>query len=368
MSLRIERIDDARDFDHIGRALARHVTHSVARQVGDMVDPRTNPWFRHGAAASFGAFRGREPLGRVIAHIDYRWLAEERPALGRLGLLEFARTPEVARALLERAEDWLREQGCSRVVGPIDPRGILSGGVMTAGFDEPMMIDTPHNPSFYASRLEENGYRDLATLLAWRYYLGRLPVAVRQISHAVSTRPGLELEHVNRDRFEWELDRITSVYNEAWSTNWGFVPVDREEMRHFLCEGRRVDPSMSFVATVDGEPAAIAIACPNYSEWDASFDPTQSTFGWLAARARAAVDPPKGFRQMLFGVVPRYRGRAIGGLGIHLYARVVAAARANGCEYGESMWTLSVQDVLNGGLALMGAEKIKEYRVFQKDL
>lgn len=366
--LRVERIEDPAQFERIGKALAHQSSRPRPRSSRSLADIQSNPWFRHGDAVFYGAFRGREPVGRICAHIDYRWFSDDGPRMGRLGLVEIARTPEVATRLLRRAEAWLRDQGCERAVGPIDPRGILSGGVLTEGFDQEWMIDTPHNPRFYAERFEEGGYHELATLLAWRYSLNRLPVAVRQISRAVSLRPGLELPHFDNDRFEWELDRVTRIYNQAWRQNWGFVPIDREEMRHFLCDGRRVDPTISFVATVDGEPAAVAIACPNYAEWDSAFDPTETTLGWLAARARARVDPPRGFRQLLFGIVPEYRGKAIGGLGIHLYARVVAAARASGYEYGESMWTLSVQDVLNGGLALMGAEKTKEYTVYQKDL
>lgn len=230
------------------------------------------------------------------------------------------------------------------------------------------MIDTPHTPPYYPEIFEDNGFENLATLLSWKYSLDRLPVAVRQISRAVSLQPGLELEPVDLDRFEYDLDRITDVYNQAWRENWGFVPIDREEMREFLSDGRRVDPSISFIASVDGESAAIAIACPNYLEWGSRLDPTRSTAEWVAGRARCRLDPVTSFRQMLFGIVPKFRGRAIGGLGIHMYARVLAAARASGYQSGESMWTLSIQDVLNGGLALMGAEKTRDYCVYQKDL
>src|SRR6218665_1688489 len=84
-----------------------------------LITPGKNPWFEHGEAQLFLAWReGRnEPVGRISAQIDELVLIHMGEGIGQWGFLE-AEDEAVAHALLAAAEAWLREKGMTRSMGP----------------------------------------------------------------------------------------------------------------------------------------------------------------------------------------------------------------------------------------------------------
>ena len=88
-----------------------------------LITPEKNGWYSHARAQLFLAERNGKVVGRISAHIDT--LALEMPAdqgfgpgTGQWGLME-AEDEAVFTALLTTAEQWLRDQGMTRVLGPI---------------------------------------------------------------------------------------------------------------------------------------------------------------------------------------------------------------------------------------------------------
>src|SRR3712207_3654427 len=91
-------------------------------EVHGLIDPRTNPWFRHAEARFFLAERDGEPVGRISAQVDQQVLAMPHAqgggeGTGQWGMFEAA-DAEVAAELIARAEDFLRGRRCKRALGP----------------------------------------------------------------------------------------------------------------------------------------------------------------------------------------------------------------------------------------------------------
>src|SRR5689334_12032121 len=84
-----------------------------------LITPGKNPWFEHGEAAFFLAWRDgrKEPVGRISAQIDSLVLEHMGAGIGQWGFLE-AEDEAAAHALLAAAEDWLRKKGMTRSMGP----------------------------------------------------------------------------------------------------------------------------------------------------------------------------------------------------------------------------------------------------------
>src|SRR5215213_8578482 len=77
------------------------------------LDRSKNPFFEHGDAEYFLAHRGDRVVGRITAQIQRnRW--------GQFGFFECEDDQEAATALLSRAEAWVADRGCDRLVGPFD--------------------------------------------------------------------------------------------------------------------------------------------------------------------------------------------------------------------------------------------------------
>src|SRR5256714_12994503 len=102
-----------------------------------------NPFFEHAEAEYFLAWRDGEPVGRISAHVDHNFNQFQGNEWGLFGFFEAEDDPEVARALLEAAEAWLRDRGRDRMMGPMDFTTNDECGLLVAGHDPRAKI--PHS-------------------------------------------------------------------------------------------------------------------------------------------------------------------------------------------------------------------------------
>src|SRR5258706_5292568 len=89
-----------------------------------------------------------------------------------------------------------------------------------------------YNPPYYGGLLERAGLKKIKDLLAYITTAAAtaghkaMRVADRAMrSSRVAIRP------VNMKKFEAEVDSIWGIYSSAWSRNWGFAPLTKEEFR-----------------------------------------------------------------------------------------------------------------------------------------
>ena len=92
-------------------------------EVIELLTPGKNPFHEHARMQLFLARRDGRVVGRISAHYDELALIQPAeqgmgPGTGNWGLFEAA-DEAVAHALIARAEQWLRDQGMTRVLAPI---------------------------------------------------------------------------------------------------------------------------------------------------------------------------------------------------------------------------------------------------------
>jgi len=66
-----------------------------------------------------------------------------------LVFFESVNSKEIAIALFERVEDYLRKKGIKEIIGPMNPSTNYECGLLVEGFSTPPYIMMPHNPPFY---------------------------------------------------------------------------------------------------------------------------------------------------------------------------------------------------------------------------
>ena len=94
----------------------------------------------------FLALRDGRPVGRISAQVDDNFQRFQENRWGWFGFFECEEDPEAARALLDRAEQWLRGQGCDRMVGPADFTTNDECGVLLEGHERTPLILSPVDP------------------------------------------------------------------------------------------------------------------------------------------------------------------------------------------------------------------------------
>ena len=131
-------------------------------EVMSLITPGKNPWFEHGTAQLFLARRDERTVGRISAHIDRLALEQPPeqgfgPGTGFWGLFE-AEDAEVTALLLQTAEEWLRGQGMTRMLGPVSLAMWDEPGLLIDGFAQAPSVMMGHNCAAYQGWIEALGH------------------------------------------------------------------------------------------------------------------------------------------------------------------------------------------------------------------
>ena len=211
--------------------------------------------------------------------------------------------------LLSTAEGWLRDQGMLRIRGRLTFPSTRSAGFVTVTH-LPLISDGPL-PPYYPARLTAEGYQGVKDLLAYRlptHFTPEFMKAVFEQSRWLCTGRAAAQDQLNED-----LEIIEDIFEDAWSTNWGFIPFTEDEVRHLGYNLRLlVDDDAVQIAEVDGVPAAMIVAFPNLNEVIRDLQGRLLPFGWLKLLWRLKVKSPKTARVVLMGVRKRFQRSALG--------------------------------------------------------
>jgi hypothetical protein len=328
-----------------------------------------NPYFEHATCCFWIAYRDGNPVGRISAQIDQMHLERYKDASGFFGMLEAEDNIETFQALFDTAESWLRSQGmvCSR--GPFNLSINQECGLLVAGFDTPPSMMMGHALPYYAERIEQCGYNKEKDLLAYIVegdveYSATRKMLLKRAKGRIKTRP------LRKKYFQEDLDIVFSIFNDAWSDNWGFVPFTPKELEHLANDLKLlIKDKLVSIAEVDGEPAAFIVALPNLNEVIQDCNGKLLPFGWLKILWRLKVKFPETVRVMLMGVLSKYQNSPLGAaLAYEVIGDVQKAAIKYGIKKAELSWILEDNMAMRNIIRDGGAREYKIYRIFSKDL
>ncbi len=335
------------------------------------LDPRKNPFFRQAEVAYWLVRRDGRPVGRISAQVNQAHLDRYHDATGHFGFLEAEDDPEVFGLLLSTAEDWLRQRGMTRILGPFTLSINDESGLLIEGFGRPPYFMMNHAPPYYAASLEAKGYRKAKDLIAYLCAADvELPRSARSLLAKAEQDRSLRVRNIDMGRFREEIATVVEIFDDAWSENWGFLPFSEEEVGH-MAESLKpiLSPGAVAIAEVDGEAAAMAVTLPNVNEAIRDLGGRLLPFGWLKLLWRLKVRGTGTVRMPLMGVRRRFHGTPIGGvLGLMVIESVRAYHRKRGVTEGELSWILEDNLPTRHLIEAFGGRAYKTYRIYEKAL
>lgn len=330
---------------------------------------RFNPFFKHGEWQIWIAYRNGQPVGRISAQIDRLHRERYGADTGHFGLFECLDDVEACATLIRTAEEWLKARGTRRVTGPFNLSINQECGILVKGFDTPPVVMMPHSRTWYGRLLEGQEYRPVKDMLAYwvevDFKVPRLMNAlIGKFSQQVHLRP------LRRDKFGEEMEVLRDIFNDAWSENWGFVPLTKEEFAELGRMLRLLVPDECIqIAEVDGVPSAFMVALPNLNEIFAGLNGSLFPLGWyklLRLKSRGGV---RTGRVPLMGVRKQFHNTP---LGMALAFMVIDAprelGRAMGVKAAELSWILEDNKPMRAILDSLGCREYKRYRIYEKTL
>jgi GNAT superfamily N-acetyltransferase len=269
---------------------------------------------RHGTITAFIAERDGRPIGRIAAVVNRSHNEYHKDKVGFFGFFDCVNEPAVARALFEKAAEVLREAGLDTLRGPYNPSINDDCGVLLNGFEKQPVIGLPWNPSYYASLLEDLGFKKVRTLYVLSLPLHQLnpPERFTRIVERLKKRANLTTRPFQLKRLDEELKIVREVYNATLERNWGFVPIGMEDLLDSAEDIRAIaDPRLLLIGESKGRDAGVAITLPNFNEILAAAKNTPHWLRLLHIFFLMKTRKIKTCRQTVLGVVPEFRDKGL---------------------------------------------------------
>ena len=335
------------------------------------LDTKKNPYFEHAEAQLFVAERNGLPVGRISAQVDRLHLDRYKDQTGQFGFIDAEDNPETFSGLFKAAEDWLRAKGMKRVTGPFSFSINDETGLLIDGFDKIPNMMMPHHRNYYAARVEANGYRKAKDVLAFEFNNRQgLTPTLRKVVDRMMASGDLKVRPINKKDMDNEMKIIMSIFNDAWSDNWGFIPFTEAEVKMLIKNFKMLlDAKAVQIASWKGENAAFIVSIPNINEWFQGLDGRILTWKLPRLVKSIVTRKSKSVRVPLMGVLKKYQDTMVGaGLALAVIREASDYQISKGVTHGEFSWVLEDNLRLRHIMESMGARVHKTYRVYEKAL
>ena len=341
-----------------------------------LLDPKKNAFFGHADVQLMLGERDGVVVGRISAHLDTLALAlpiEQGmgPGTGFWGFMD-ADSEADALALIAAAEDWLRAKGMHRALGPVSLSIWEEPGLLVSGFDHPPTVMMGHHDRRYRAWIESAGYRAAKSLYTYELDITQpFPPLIERIIAAGEKNPRIRIRTVDKKRFAEEAATILGILNDAWSDNWGFVPITDAEIDDV---GKKLRPivfeDLIMIAEVEGEPVAFMMTLPDLNEAIAPLNGSLLPFGWAKLLLWLRKPRVRTMRVPLMGVVKRMQATRLASQLAFMMIEYIRRASVTryGATRGEIGWILEDNQGMRSIAETIESRINKEYVIFEKEI
>jgi hypothetical protein len=340
----------------------------LKKMVRRLLDPEQHPFWRFSQGTFFLARRGTRAVGRIAAIIDNNYNEYRHEKMGSWGFFECENDPEAAHALFSSAEQWVANRGMHFLRGPLNPSTNYEVGMLIEGFEYPPAFMMTYNPRYYAALAESYGLtkeKDLWALILKDGNSGEKRPFLERVAQRIQEKGNVRIRPADISRFAEEIPLIKGIYDSAWSSNWGFVPMSDGELVEM---GRNlvsiVDPDLVFFVYYNDEPVGFCLIVPDINPLLQRLNGKMGPLGFL--KVRLYKNDIKGLRGLLFGFKHSHQKMGLPLVAFQHLNHLRAAKQRY--EYLELGWNLEDNHDINQFEMDLGARVYKRYRVYGKPL
>lgn len=326
-----------------------------------------NPFFKTADVEFFLAYKNGKLAGRIAAIVNHQHIKYHKESVGFFGFYEAIDDQDVADALLDAAAKYLREKGMVAMRGPTNPSTNGEVGFLLDAFDQPPVVMMPYNYPYYNEQVERFGMKKIKDVYAILIHKDKLKInpKLKRVNQLLRQKNNIVLRKIRMDDFEEEVKRVKEIYNDAWSLNWGFVPMIDEEIDYMANDLKQiVEPELVLFAEKDGVPAGFSLALPDVNQILIHIrNGRLFPFGILKFLLyKNSVD---GLRVITLGVKKKYEYLGLGAL---FYLETIERGLKLGYKWAEASWVLEDNVKMIRPMLDIGGEIYKTYRIYEKQI
>jgi hypothetical protein len=353
---------------------------SLAAIVDEMLLGKENPFYEHGDLEMFLArdSAGR-PIARIVALENRLHNEHNHDKVGFFGFYQCVDGGEAGRdatrALVDAACAWLRARGLESIRGPFNPTINDDCGIWTDGDTCPSFL-MPSNPRYYADLLLAAGFAVAKTLRVYRLDFVNLTDTkwnrwLKITGRIERAYPNMYVRSADFKHLDAEVKSFVSVFNAAWSNNWGFAPMSFKEL-YAMAElfQSMVDPNLIRAAEVEENGTrkivGVMITIPDLNEFlrYSNGRLLHPVMLWKILRMKLGR-PTRRVRVAILGVLPEYRHTPVS---LSLLVDSFRVAKRFGAKEIEASWILEDNRPMVQPLEDQDFQVTDHYAIFERTL
>jgi hypothetical protein len=332
----------------------------------ELYNKKKNKSYKYADAILLLAFRDNRPVGRIMGIINRRYNLINNEQHGRFAFMECFNDGEVFHALIARVEEWARQNGMTKIVGPLGFSDKDPQGFQIEGFEYPQFMTSPNNSSYMPSFIESEGYEKKIDLVN---YLGKMPEKLPLVYEKVLARVDrIEeykiIEFTSKKELKPYIISVLELMNETFAEIYGFVPLNDKEKKDFAARYLPIlDPKFVKLIEVKNELVGFAVGMPDLSK--GIRDAKGKLFPFGIFKILRDSKRSKKLLMMLGGVRKDFRGK---GLDVLMGVKILQSGINHKMDTLDSHLVLENNRKMRSEYERVGCKVVKVFRIYQKEL
>ena len=316
--IKVTGSEQMNDFIQLPKKIYRNIPQYVPEFESDvrgLFDIKTNPGLEFSKIQPFVAYRGEEPVGRIVGIVNRK--ANKRWNLKnvRFSMIEFIDDYTVSRALIEAVEAWGMEFGMEKIHGPLGVTDFDKEGMLVEDFDLTGSMTAIYNPPYYPQHMEVLGFEKEVDWLQIRIDIPEeVPAKYARVAQYARETIGLRVVKRSKEEIRGEYgQRAFRLFNQAYESIFGFSELSPKQVDNFL--GKYValiDTRMIPIIENDkGEIVGAAVTMGSLCEALKKSKGRLWPFGWYHLLKSLFLKREKNAEMLLIAIRPDYQGLGV---------------------------------------------------------
>ncbi|HVO75029.1 MAG TPA: hypothetical protein VMT35_13460 [Ignavibacteriaceae bacterium] len=229
----------------------------VKSEIKRILHPKRNPYFKNATIALFNCYYGNDIRSRVSVVINKIFCEKAKKNIAFFGFFESYNEPDAVKYLFCEVFKYCSYRKIEKLEGPFNPNHYSELGMLYNRFNASPSFFQTYNPDYYNSLLKNLGF-EIEKVIHTRRSTNSSEHLVEKFGNKINlSLPGLSVRSFNLRNFKNDLECLRKIFNDAFSENWHFVPVSREE---YLFSSKYMKfvtpPSLIQFVEYEGNPVA----------------------------------------------------------------------------------------------------------------
>jgi hypothetical protein len=198
-------------------------------EVKRVLNVQKNPYFKNASLELFNCYKGHTICSRVaiIINTDHHRKFGKRSAF--FGFFESQNDLKAIKVLFEQVEKYCKEKRVDLLEGPFNPNHYSELGLLVNKLDSAPAYFQTYNPSYYHQLLESTGFQIIAKFHTRKNENIQEYIEKNFTADTPLAIDGFSVRSFRFNDLKVDLEHLRNVFNDAFSQNWHFLPLSREE-------------------------------------------------------------------------------------------------------------------------------------------